>query len=145
MKDVFGTIMGALIAAHYLGDYFVQTHVQAANKGRRGTRLFNYIGRIHCLWHALTYTVTLGIVLLLVFDVSGVELTTQTQLIMWSVLVLNGVTHYVIDRRWTLEAFARLIGKGDWIDNDPEALPKLDQAAHIVLLGVVAFVLTAII
>lgn len=142
---MFGTIMGALIAAHYLGDYFVQTDVQAQHKGKRGTRLFNYIGRIHCLWHALTYTVTLGIVLLLVLDMSGVELTTQTQLIAWAVLIMNGVTHYVIDRRWTLEAFARLIGKSGWIDNDPEALPKLDQAAHLVLLGVAAFVLTAII
>lgn len=57
---MFGTIIGALLVAHYLGDYFVQTDVQAQNKGKRGTRLFNYIGRIHCLWHALTYTATLG-------------------------------------------------------------------------------------
>lgn len=142
---MFGTITGALIVAHYLGDYFVQTHVQAQNKGKRGTRLFNYIGRIHCLWHALTYTATLGIVLLLVFDVSGVELTTRAHFIMWSVLILNGITHYIIDRRWTLEAFARWIGKGGWLDDDPEALPKLDQAAHLVLLGVSAFVLTALI
>lgn len=142
---MFGTIMAALLVAHYLGDYFVQTDVQAQNKGKRGTRLYNYIGRIHCLWHALTYTATLGIVLLLVLDVSGVELTARTHLMMWSVLVLNGVTHYVIDRRWTLEAFARLIGKSGWIDNDPEALPKLDQAAHLVLLGVVAYALTALI
>lgn len=142
---MFGAIMGALLVAHYLGDYFVQTDVQAQHKGKRGTRLFNYIGRIHCLRHALTYTATLGIVLLLVLDVSGVELTARTHLIMWSVLVLNGVTHYVIDRRWTLEAFARLIGKSGWIDNDPEALPKLDQAAHLVLLGGVAYALTALI
>lgn len=142
---MFGTIIGALIVAHYLGDYFVQTDVQAQHKGKRGTRLFNYIGRIHCLWHALTYTATLGIVLLLVLDVSGVALPARTQLIVWSVLILNGVTHYVIDRRWTLEAFARLIGKSGWLDNDPEALPKLDQAAHLVLLGAVAFALTALI
>ena len=142
---MFGTIIGALLVAHYLGDYFVQTDVQAQNKGRRGTRLENFAGRMHCLWHALTYTGTLGIMLLLVLNVSGVELTARTHLIMWSVLVLNGVTHYVIDRRWTLEAFARLIGKSGWIDNDPEALPKLDQAAHLVLLGGVAYALTALI
>jgi len=142
---MFGTIIGALLVAHYLGDYFVQTDVQAQNKGKRGTRLFNYIGRVHCLWHALTYTATLGIVLLLVLDVSGVALTARAQLIVWSVLILNGLTHYVIDRRWTLEAFARLIGKSGWIDSDPEALPKLDQAAHVVLLGVAAYALTALI
>lgn len=142
---MFGTIIGALIVAHYLGDYFVQTDVQAQHKGKRGTRLFNRIGRIHCLWHALTYTATLGIVLLLVLDVSGVALPARTQLIVWSVLILNGVTHYVIDRRWTLEAFARLIGKSGWLDNDPEALPKLDQAAHLVLLGAAALVIAVFI
>lgn len=142
---MFGTVIGVLLVAHYLGDYFVQTDVQAQHKGKRGTRLFNYIGRIHCLWHALTYTLTLVGALLLVLAVSGVELTARTQLIVWSVLVLNGVTHYVIDRRWTLEAFARRIGKSGWIDNDPEALPKLDQAAHVVLLGVAALALTALI
>lgn len=142
---MFGTIMGALIVAHYLGDYFVQTDVQAQNKGKRGTRLFNYIGRIHCFWHAWTYTLTLIGVLWAVLAVSGVDLPVHTKLAMCGLLVLNGVTHYVIDRRWTLEAFARLIGKSGWIDNDPEALPKLDQAAHLVLLGVVALALTALI
>lgn len=142
---MFGTIIGALLVAHYLGDYFVQTDVQAQHKGKRGTPLFNYIGRIHCLWHALTYTLTLVGASLLVLAISGVELTARTQLIVWSVLVLNGVTHYVIDRRWTLEAFARRIGKSGWIDHDPEALPKLDQAAHVVLLGIAALALTALI
>lgn len=142
---MFGTIMAALIVGHYLGDYFVQTHVQAANKGRRGTRVENFAGRIHCLWHAWTYTLTLIGVLWAVLAVSGVEQDVRSHLIMCGVLVLNGVTHYVIDRRWTLEAFARFIGKSGWIDNDPEALPKLDQAAHLVLLGAVAFVLTALI
>lgn len=142
---MFGTIMGALIAAHYLADFWVQTDVQAQHKGKRGTRLYNYIGRIHCLWHAWTYTLTLIGVLWAVLVVSGVELPMRSQIIMCGVLVLNGITHYVIDRRWTLEAFARLIGKSRWIDNDPEALPKLDQAAHLVLLGGAALALTALI
>jgi hypothetical protein len=53
-------------------------------------------------------------------------------------LVLNGVTHYVIDRRWTLEAFARGMGKSGWIDADKTAMMHLDQAAHLVLLGLFA-------
>lgn len=142
---MFGTIIGALLVAHYLGDYFVQTDVQAQHKGKRGTRLFNHIGRVQCLWHAWTYTLTLIGVLWAVLAVSDVEMTAWTELAMCAVLVLNGVTHYVIDRRWTLEAFARFIGKSEWIDNDPEALPKLDQAAHVVLLGVAAYALTALI
>lgn len=142
---MFGTIMGALVVAHYLGDYFVQTDMQAQHKGARGTRFTNFVGRTQCLAHALTYTLTLAGVLFAVFIVSGVELPLTAHISAWTLLVLNGATHYVIDRRWTLEAFARFIGKSGWIDNDSEALPKLDQAAHIVLLGVVAFVLTAII
>lgn len=138
--------MGALLVAHYLGDYFVQTDVQAQHKGKRGTRLFNYIGRIHCLWHALTYTLTMLGVLIGVLLVSGVELNPREHLVVCVTLMLNGVTHYVIDRRWTLEWFARdVLRKDGWIDNDPEALPKLDQAAHVVLLGVAALVLTALI
>lgn len=46
---MFGIVFAALVVGHYLADYFVQTDVQAQNKGRRGTRLENYIGRMHCL------------------------------------------------------------------------------------------------
>ncbi len=137
--------MAALLVAHYLGDYFIQTDVQAQNKGRRGSYIENRIGRMHCLAHALTYTATLAFVLGAVFVVTDVPFTLQAGTVVCAALFLNGITHYVIDRRWTLEAFARKIGKSGWIDNDPEALPKLDQAAHLVLLGVAALVLTALI
>lgn len=142
---MFGTIMGALIVAHYLGDYFVQTDRQAQLKGQRGSRGHNSVGRWHCFWHAVTYTLTMMFVLLSVLRVSHVDVTGRVHLIVAVVLIVNGITHYVIDRRWTLDTFARAIGKGGWIDNDPEALPKLDQAAHLVLLGVSAYVLTALI
>jgi hypothetical protein len=142
---MFATIFAALLVGHYLGDYFVQTDVQAQNKGRRGTRLYNYIGRIHCLWHALTYTATLAGAVGAVLLVEGVEYDGRGALVVGSGLILNGLTHYVIDRRWTLEVVMRFIGKGGWIDSDREALPKLDQAAHIVLLGVFALVIAALI
>lgn len=142
---MFGTIMAALLVGHYLGDYFVQTDVQAQNKGRRGSRLENFIGRIHCFWHALGYTSTLAGVLGVVMIATDMPYTSLGIAVIWAALILNGVTHYVIDRRWTLEAFARLIGKSGWIDNDPEALPKLDQAAHIVLLGATALVIAVFI
>ena len=142
---MFATIFAAFLIGHYLGDYFVQTDVQAQNKGRRGSRLENFAGRIHCLWHALTYTTTLAGVLGAALLVEGVEFDSRAALVVWSALILNGVAHYVIDRRWTLEAFARLIGKSGWIDNDPEALPKLDQAAHVVLLGAFALAIAALI
>lgn len=76
---------------------------------------------------------------------TGVPYTSRSMIAVCTALVLNGVTHYIIDRRWTLEAFARLIGKSGWIDNDPEALPKLDQAAHLVLLGAAALAIAVFI
>lgn len=142
---MFGTVFAALVVGHYLGDYFVQTDVQAQNKGKRGTRLFNYIGRIHCLWHAFTYTATLAGVLGIVMIATDIPYTSFGMVVIWAALILNGITHYIIDRRWTLEAFARLIGKSGWLDNDPEALPKLDQAAHLVLLGATALVIAVFI
>lgn len=142
---MFGTVFAVLVVGHYLGDYFVQTDVQAQNKGRRGSHLENRIGREHCLAHALTYTATLAFALGAVLAITDVPYSLQAGLATCAALILNGVTHYIIDRRWTLEAFARLIGKSGWIDNDPEALPKLDQAAHLVLLGAAALVIAVFI
>jgi hypothetical protein len=142
---MFATVFAALLVGHYLGDYFVQTDVQAQNKGRRGSRLENYIGRMHCFWHTLGYTGTLAGVLGVALVVEDVAYDSRAALVVWSALILNGITHYVIDRRWTLEAVARLMGKGGWLDADPEALPKLDQAAHVVLLGAFALCIAALI
>lgn len=138
---MFGTVMAALLVGHYLGDYFIQTDHQAQHKGLRGGQSAE--GRANCAAHAYTYTVTLCIVLSGALWVESVTFSGYDVLITLSALILNGFTHYVIDRRWTLEWFARRISKSDWIDNDPEALPKLDQAAHIVLLGAAALVIAA--
>jgi hypothetical protein len=138
---MFGTVMAALLVGHYLGDYFIQTDHQARHKGMTGPRSAE--GRANCAAHAVTYTATLCGVLAAALHVEGVELTAASSLAVWSALILNGVTHYMIDRRWALEWFARLIGKSGWIDNDAEALPKLDQAAHIVLLGAAALAIAA--
>jgi hypothetical protein len=142
---MFATIFAALLVGHYLGDYFVQTDYQAQYKGKRGTRFLDRLGRWNCAKHAVTYTATLAAVLGAALAVDGVEADARALLVIWSGLILNGITHYIIDRRWTLEALARLMGKGRWIDNDPEALPKFDQAAHIVILGGVAHAMAALI
>jgi hypothetical protein len=138
---MFGTVMAALLVGHYLGDYFIQTDHQAQHKGLRGERSAE--GRANCFMHALGYTLTLFLALGAVMLVDDVESTHSAQLLVWAVLVANGFTHYVIDRRWTLEWFARRISKSAWVDADAEALPKLDQAAHIVLLGAAALVIAA--
>ena len=140
---MFATVFAAFLIGHYLGDYFVQTDHQAQHKSLTGAHSAE--GRANCAMHAFTYTVTLCIVLSGALYVEDVTFSVFDLLITWSALVLNGVTHYVIDRRWTLEAFARFMGKSGWIDADREALPKLDQAAHVVLLGVFALAVAALI
>lgn len=140
---MFATVFAAFLIGHYLADYFVQTDHQAQHKGLTGSR--SNEGRRNCAVHAITYTATLAGVLGLALNVEHVEFSTTASLVTWAALILNGITHYVIDRRWTLEALARFMGKSGWIDADREALPKLDQAAHIVLLGVSALALTALI
>lgn len=140
---MFATVFTALLVGHYLGDYFVQTDHQAQHKGLTGNR--SREGRHNCGLHALSYTVTLAAVLTAVLAVEGVEPSVRIAVVVWWALLLNGFTHYLIDRRWTLESVARRMGKSGWIDADPEALPKLDQAAHVVLLGVFALLIAALI
>jgi hypothetical protein len=140
---MFATVFAAFLIGHYLGDYFVQTDHQAQHKGLMGARSGE--GRWNCAMHAFGYTLTLLIVLNVALWAENVTFNGYDVLVVWSALFLNGLTHYIIDRRWTLEAAMRFIGKRGWIDNDPEALPKLDQAAHIVLLGVFALAIAVLI
>jgi uncharacterized protein DUF3307 len=140
---MFATVFAAFLIGHYLGDYFVQTDHQAQHKGLTGSH--SNEGRRNCAKHAVTYTATLCGVLAVALNVEDVEFSVSASLVVWSALILNGITHYVIDRRWTLEALARFMGKSGWLDADREALPKLDQAAHVVLLGVFAFAIAALI
>jgi hypothetical protein len=139
MQADFGTIMGALVAGHYLADYWVQTDHQAQHKGLTGPRSAE--GRWNCAKHAATYTLTLAATVYAAVSVSGLDMNHG---VLWAALASNGVTHYLIDRRWTLEAFARATGKGGWIDADKSALGHLDQAAHLSLLGAVALVVAGL-
>lgn len=135
---MFGTVMGALIAAHYLADFYVQTDHQAQHKGLRGARVSE--GRWNCFKHAASYTAVQAVLVPIVMAVDGIRVDYPAVLLL---LALNGLTHYVIDRRWTLEAFARGIGKSGWIDAVEMAMMHLDQAAHLVLLGFFALLITA--
>lgn len=136
---MFGTVMGALIAAHYLADFYVQTDHQAQHKGLRGSRTSE--GRWNCLKHAATYTATQALFLPVAMSVDGISTDYPVTMLL---LAVNGATHYAIDRRWTLEWFARrVMRKGGWIDNDRAAMMHLDQAAHLVLLGLCALLIAA--
>jgi hypothetical protein len=136
----FATAGACLLVAHPIGDYFVQTDHQAQHKGLRGHRTRE--GRLNCFVHALTYTFTHIAVMFTVFLLAEYD---GPYLLVGCILALNGLTHYVIDRRWTLEWFARdVLGKSGWIDNDPTALATLDQAAHRALFLPVAVAIAAV-
>src|SRR5688500_13291726 len=96
----------ALFAAHHLADHWIQTGAQAAGKGR-----CDATGRWACARHVATYTLTtLAAVLLVVHLPLGTHATWQG---IACGQVFSAVTHYAIDRRWTLAALARAVGKGD--------------------------------
>jgi hypothetical protein len=138
--DVFGAVALTLLMMHGPADYFVQTDHQAQHKGLTGDRSAE--GRWNAAKHALSYTVTQAIAVVLVLAVFGFD---GSYAVVVAGLVLNGLTHYVIDRRWTLEVFARrVMRKSGWIDNDPGALPHLDQAAHLGLFFPVALLIAAL-
>ena len=103
------------------------------------------MGRWNAFKHAASYTVALTGVVLGVWAVVGGGVDAQTASVVTAVLGLNGVTHYIIDRRWTLERFARMMRKGAWIDRDrASAMMHLDQAAHLVILGGAALAIAAL-
>lgn len=142
-KMDFGMIFAALVAGHYLADYWVQTDHQAAHKGMTGPD--SWCGRWNAFKHAYTYTATLVVVLTVVWGFSGEPYRLSSALVMAAALILNGVTHYIIDRRWTLEAFARAIGKSAWLDRDKAtAMLHLDQAAHLAIFGPVALAISVL-
>lgn len=137
---IFAASAACLLLAHPIGDYFAQTDHQAQHKGLREHRTRE--GRLNCFAHALTYTFTHIAVMFSVFLSAEYH---GPYLLVAFILALNGITHYVIDRRWTLEWFARdVLGKSGWIDNDPTALATLDQAAHRALFLPVALAVAAV-
>lgn len=130
----FGIVALTMLLTHPVADYFVQTDHQAQHKGLTGAR--SWEGRLNAAAHAMSYTSTQTIAVVLMLGMCDFTGSYGGVLV---ALAANGVTHYVIDRRWTLEWFARrVLRKDGWIDADPLALPHLDQAAHLGLFIPVA-------
>jgi hypothetical protein len=100
----------ALEAGHEIGDYWVQTDHQAANKGLPGIP-----GDVACAKHVLSYTATQAVC------VVGAALATGTKP-RWGRIALglavSAVTHYAADRRdhGLMYPLARAIpGKGRFL------------------------------
>src|SRR5579872_3525502 len=121
-----GDIFAALLAAHQIGDYWVQTDRQARDKSLPGWR-----GRLACGRHAAAMAATKAAALGLL-HASGHRVSWRPAAV---ALAADALSHYWADRRTTLAGLARLIpGKGGHYADG--GAPYLDQAFHVgCLLG----------
>lgn len=129
MIERFAALFVVLFAAHSVGDYWVQTDRQAAEKVLPGWR-----GRLACAEHVTTYTGTLLLALL------GASWRLEMPLGVDQVaigLAVSAVTHYAADRRVPIRRLAWATKhRSGWVDNGGLAL--LDQAWHLAWLCVTA-------
>lgn len=130
----FAAASVALLMAHQVGDYWIQTNHQAITKPERSWR-----GRWACIRHVITYTLTCVAALAIVDAVTGADLLGWPAAIG---LAGNAAAHYFADRRAPLRRVAVWLGKADYWDHHGGAAP-LDQAFHIGCLAVVALIIAA--
>jgi hypothetical protein len=102
-------VSAALCAAHGIGDMWVQRPHHALTKGGA-----SWHGQLACGIHVATYTLTTTVAVMLVWALPlGTHIT-------WTGFaagqVFSAVTHYAIDRRWTLLTLANLLGKREFHD-----------------------------
>ncbi|MEU4576165.1 DUF3307 domain-containing protein [Nonomuraea sp. NPDC023979] len=146
----FAATLAALYAAHEVGDHWVQTHTQACTKGGRGDQ--QRAGQLACARHVATLTATKAAVLAITAVVTKTRLPLGRTLL---ALGLDATSHYAIDRRWTLAAFADRTGKASFYqlgqprpgrDDNPSlgtGAYALDQAAHTACLWVAALIIAS--
>jgi hypothetical protein len=139
--SIFAAVFCALYAAHSFGDHWVQSHRQAGSKGQR-TRP----GARACLAHVATLTVTKAVALGLLMVVTGFRPAAPEWLGLG--LLVDAVSHYWADRRYTLAWLAERIGKGGFYRlGMPEVAPTgtgayaLDQSWHHAWLFVTALII----
>jgi hypothetical protein len=143
---VFAAVFAALYAAHSFGDHWIQTHGQACTKGAP-TRS----GRLACLRHVGTLTLTKALALGAVAAVTGLALAPLPLLLG---LAVDAASHYWADRRAPLAKLAALIGKSGFYqmgaprpgtDDAPHlgtGAYALDQSWHHLWLFVAALIIT---
>lgn len=135
----------ALFAAHQVADHWVQTERQARDKGLPGWR-----GRLACLGHVATYTLTAAVFLAAMAWRCDLHLPPGR---LGLALAVSAVTHYVADRRTPLRRLAALAGHRDFYrlgacrngrDDNPSlgtGAYALDQSFHYLWLFVAALIL----
>jgi hypothetical protein len=140
-----GGVFALLYASHPLADFWVQTNHQAAAKGGHGRD-----AQRACAAHVATLTATHALTLTAGSLAAGERLPAGRTA---AGLAFIAVTHYAIDRRWTLRRLTEWLaftGKPAFHDmgmprdgHDDNAClgtgaHALDQALHIFCLAVAA-------
>ena len=144
---VFAVASAALLAAHQVGDHWVQTHRQALTKGGSGRTARTACGR-----HVASLAAVKVLFLLATFAVTGLQVRPGW----WAAgLGVDAVSHYWADRRTTLRRLAGRVGKADFFNlgapregrDDNFTLGTgayaLDQSWHVGWLFIAALILAA--
>lgn len=129
----FAAVFVTLFAAHQVADHWVQTQRQACDKGMPDWR-----GRLACLAHVTSYTLTALVALLATAAVTDLPLPAwQTA----AGLAISAGSHYVIDRRALLIRLADLLKKDPAWVRDGGGAYALDQSWHYGWLWIAALVI----
>ncbi|MBF6046374.1 DUF3307 domain-containing protein [Streptomyces sp. NRRL B-1677] len=144
----FAAVFVALYVAHSVGDHWVQSSHQSANKGRPG-----WAGRLADTQHVLTLTLTKLAVLLPAAALLGLHVSV---LGMVAGLGIDAASHWWADRRSTLAWLAKVTGKGEFYrlgtpragrDDNPHigtGAYALDQSFHHLWLLVAALIVATV-
>jgi hypothetical protein len=97
----FSTVFIALYTGHSVGDHWIQTGHQSARK-----HLTGWEGRLPCLRHVITLTLTKAVLVSVPVLLSGLR---ADPFLLCAGFLLDAASHYWADRRTTLE---RLTGQG---------------------------------
>lgn len=104
----FAVVLVALLVAHDVADHWIQTNHQAQHKGLPG-----WPGRLACARHVATYTATTAALVASVWHLFSLPIAPLGFVLGQMV---SAVTHYWVDRRFTLQWLANLLersaGKG---------------------------------
>lgn len=136
---VFPALFIALYVGHDIGDHWIQQWEEVRDKGKPG-----WVGRLACTRHVTTLTLTKIVAL------TGVTVFLGLHINLWAVtiaLLVDALSHYWADRRFTLKALADKVRKGGFYAvGDPAIAPcgsgayALDQSWHLAWLLIAALI-----
>ncbi|MCI3222539.1 transcriptional regulator [Streptomyces sp. NP-1717] len=121
LAATFAAVFAALYVGHSVGDHWVQSSCQAADKGKPG-----WVGRLADARHVLGLTLTKMILLLPVALLLDLRVSALGLALGFGV---DAVTHWWADRRSTLAWLAKVAGKGEFYSLGTPAHPAAPATA----------------